>query len=112
MITYALTQAPPSLNNAFSNVGGVGRVKSKPYKAWLTAAGWEIKGQGLRQFQGDYALDIEIGRNTSRADIDNLIKPISDLLVSMKVTDDDSAMQRVSIARTDRMDVLIRVEAA
>lgn len=111
--TYILTSAPPSLNNAFVNVGR-GRKKSAAYKAWLRGAGWELKAQGVMPgkvpvVSGPYGLDITLGRALTRADVDNLIKPISDLLVKMGATDDDRRMDEVSIRFSDVPHVSVRV---
>lgn len=118
---YTLTSAPPSLNHAFPTVIKYkmkhgrrspypSRIKSAEYKAWATKAGWELNTQSISKISGPYKLDIEIGFRLSRADLDNLIKPISDLLVSMGATDDDKHMTAVSIERTNRADVLIEIQ--
>lgn len=108
IVEYRLTTAPPSLNNATPTVGKR-RVKSARYKAWIMAAGLELKKQNIRMVGSPYGINIDVGRKLSKADIDNLIKPISDLLVKMGATPDDRKMDEVSIARADRDDVLIRV---
>lgn len=108
MAEYHLTTAPPSLNNAFATVGKR-RIKTADYKAWIEAAGWELKVQGITPVGSPYGISIEIGRKTSKSDIDNLIKPISDLLVKMGATPDDRKMDEVTIRRADREDVLVCV---
>lgn len=109
-VVYILSHAPPSLNNAYSN-RLKGRTKTAAYKQWIDAAGMELNIQRIRPITGPYMLRIEIGRSLTRADIDNLIKPIADLLVKMGATDDDRCMEGVSIAFTGRSDVLIEVSA-
>ncbi len=78
---------PPSVNNMFP--GRAGRFKSKQYRAWILAAGWELKMQKVWPVSGAYALTLELPENM-RGDVDNRLKGISDLLVSHRLTPDDS----------------------
>ena len=111
MIEYRLTLKPISLNNAYNNVKGKGRVKTKEYDTWQMLACRELRIQGQPKFEGGYSLFIRVGRKLTKADIDNLIKPISDALVAIGATPDDRKMTGVNIAYEDRLDTLIRVEA-
>jgi Holliday junction resolvase RusA-like endonuclease len=82
---------PPSLNNAFLNVAGKGRVRSKAYKAWAEEAGWMVKARMNGQVSGPVSVLIDICPRTRRAfDLDNRCKPALDLLVSCGVLADDS----------------------
>jgi len=103
-VSYELSTAPPSLNNAFPTSKNSHRYASAAYKKWKSGAGWEIKAQGIKHISGDFEVVISIGAKASRADLDNLIKPVVDLLVSMKITDDDAKMQLVTIRRTAKHD--------
>lgn len=81
---------PPTANNLFLNVEK-GRVKSLSYRAWITAALWELKRQRPQLVRGAYRLTITAVRPDNRArDIDNLIKPISDTLKKGGVIEDDA----------------------
>jgi hypothetical protein len=72
---------PPSTNNLFFNLKKGGRAPSDRYKAWATEAGWEAKRQNAGKVTGPYALYITAARPDARKrDLDNLAKPISDLL--------------------------------
>lgn len=82
---------PPSLNNAFPTSKTGRRFKSSRYKAWSEEAGWELKrylkGAGLR---GPVRLLYAFNEKETRADLGNLEKPVTDLLVTHGVIDGDS----------------------
>lgn len=90
-----LTEPPPSVNKLFANVSGKGRVKTKDYAQWIRATGWEVKAQGKPPVLGKVIVDITIRRMSVRADIDNRIKAILDLLVSVHMIDDDQHVEEV-----------------
>lgn len=98
---YNITQKPISLNNVFKNAGKK-RIKTPEYKSWCTAVDLELMSQKQPKIQSEYALEIRIPEGSSRADIDNLIKPISDALVRVGATPDDRKMFRCCIAREPR----------
>jgi crossover junction endodeoxyribonuclease RusA len=82
---------PPSLNNAYINVRGRGRVPSKAHTQWKRDAGWIIaagKTRGLGWIVGPYTLTIFLP-SSMRGDVSNRIKLAEDLLVDMRVTPDD-----------------------
>lgn len=110
---YTLTLKPISLNNAYKNVRGRGRVKTKEYEAWHLGAAMELRGQFLSKgrptFEGPYSLDIRVGRKQTKADVDNLIKPIADALVKAGMTPDDRKMTGVNIKYEDRTNTLIKI---
>lgn len=104
--------APPSLNNLYINVPKKGRVKSSKYREWFKEAGGEIILQrvgfdnqqmatltGVREAES-YEVTIHVHVKT-RADIDNLAKPILDTLVQMNVTPDDKHCQSVTVMRSE-----------
>jgi len=88
---------PPSCNNLFVNVGRK-RVTSKRYKAWQTEAGWELQRQRPGRIAGEWQIDIALPIGTV-ADLDNLAKPILDLLVKHGVVADDKFCTRLSVAK-------------
>lgn len=88
MITLSLPLAP-SVNRLW-RIAGKRMIKSPQYKAWLEEAGWMIRQQTRDTIDGEYAIHIRAQRVNKRADLDNLLKATSDLLVSMKVVEDDS----------------------
>ncbi|KKJ75422.1 hypothetical protein WH95_18445 [Kiloniella litopenaei] len=105
--TYTTQAKPISLNNAYKNVKGRGRVKTAEYKAWIMALQYEFKSQLRHKIEGPYKLIIRVNQHVTKADVDNLIKPISDVLVSIGATDDDRKMRGVDIEYEDREDTII-----
>lgn len=88
---------PPSVNALTFNAKR-GRAKTERYNKWLNAAGWELKRQKPGKVKGDYALWLYCERPDRRKrDIDNLVKPVSDLLVSHGVVEDDSNAAEVHL---------------
>lgn len=92
---------PPSANRLWRNVGGK-TIKSEEYRLWLDAASWEIRAQRPRRVDGPYTLEIIADAPDRRGrDIDNLIKPISDVLKLAGVYADDKAARKVSAEWSD-----------
>jgi Holliday junction resolvase RusA-like endonuclease len=79
---------PVSVNALFFNRKRGGRAKTPQYKAWITAAGWEIKRQRPRPIDGPVSLEyrFEDGHQT---DLGNLEKGLTDLLVRHQLIADD-----------------------
>lgn len=77
---------PPSTNNLFVNVPGVGRRKSAAYKAWLKEAGGAILPQRAKQRMPDnppYMIDVWLFFGDARQrDHDNYVKAVQDFLAS------------------------------
>jgi len=94
---------PFSLNKSTQNVGNH-RSCTKGYRLWKRELGAEISAQlipNLKVVAGKYQIIIEVGRKATKADIDNLIKPIVDVMVNLKVTPDDRNMEAVCIYRIE-----------
>lgn len=100
MIVIRLSAVPPSLNHAFANAPGKGRVKTREYKAWRDAAGWECVGKGRIAGPVDVRIDIR----KARGDIDNRIKAVIDLLVKQRIIDDDKHVKSVFAQWSDIKD--------
>ncbi len=84
-----LSGPPPSLNGIFANARSVGRIKTAAYNGWRTLAHLELRKHGPWHVPGRIKVEIQVGRAGTRADIDNLIKPTLDLLVSAgRIADD------------------------
>lgn len=88
---------PPSVNNMFP--GRAGRFKSKQYRAWIKEAGQEINMQKVWPVSGPYALTLELPEKM-RGDVDNRLKGVADLLVSHRLTPDDSRAVSATAVRT------------
>ena len=88
MIVLELPLAPSV--NALWKVGPKKLYKSSEYKSWLEEAGWMIKQQTKDTIDGEYAIHIRALKTKKRRDLDNILKATSDLLVEMRVVEDDS----------------------
>jgi crossover junction endodeoxyribonuclease RusA len=104
---------PPSANHLWrSNRGRVH--KSPKYEKWLYAAGIMALAAKPRGIIGAYKLSIAAVRpDNRRRDLDNIIKPINDLLKAVGVIEDDSDCEMIC-ARwvTSGMGVDVRIEPA
>ncbi len=102
-----ITSMPPSANGlrkSFIKDGKVISTKSNAYADWRKAAVSEIVCQAVGKVEGPYRLSIVAQRHwrSKRArDIDNVIKPISDALVTAGVVSDDSLAECVSARWAD-----------
>lgn len=102
MIRFEI-DVPPSTNNLYANARGKGRVKSLAYRQWLEAAGWSVKAQvQSRKLDAPWAITIRAHIRSTR-DISNLIKPIEDLVVKLKLAPDDRFCRKVTAIRDETM---------
>src|SRR5215469_3074095 len=78
-ITFDIDQ-PPSINMAFTNVPGKGRVRTQLLRSWAKTTGQELVFvQRIKPLScGPYAIDIRMPERSM--DIDNGLKAILDLL--------------------------------
>lgn len=110
LTTIRLKDRPPSTNNLFAS-SGKRRPRTKAYKRWQTAAGWQLKVQRPVPARGPVVVLIALprGKTRRRADADNYAKPILDLLVTHDVLPDDSSewVHEVRIKWADQADVTI-----
>jgi Holliday junction resolvase RusA-like endonuclease len=96
--TMLVLPMPPSANNLFFNIpGGRGRAKSGGYKAWITEAGLKLKAQRPLKLLGDVEVHYRFGPRNRSADVENRIKPVSDLLVAHGVIKDDRFIVRLVV---------------
>ncbi len=98
LVTIQSEHFPPSVNVLFRNVPGKGRVRTKRYKDWAAASGWDCNGKG--SISGAFTISIILSRKKRRknADLDNHgTKAILDLLVTHKVIEDDCLAEKISI---------------
>lgn len=100
-ITIESAYFPPSVNSLFANVAGKGRVRTKRYREWAAASGWDFLGKG--SITGPFTVSIILSRKKRRsnADLDNYAKGIVDLLVSHKIVEDDRLMEKLSMEYGD-----------
>jgi len=88
--------------------------KSDRYVAWLMLAAIEARQQSFKRISGPYKLSMAVAKKTRRRqDLDNRIKPVSDLLMHIGAIDDDSDCQMIT-ARwvTTGEGVHVRIEPA
>lgn len=108
---------PPSTNGLYKNVKG-GRVKTARYVAWQVLATLQLRQQRPTPVSGRYRLSLTLDApDARRRDADNLIKAVSDLLVSQGVISDDHMAQAISVEWSDLPPakpgrVTIKLEAA
>lgn len=104
---------PPSANRLWTRTRR-GMRKTDKYCDWLRIAGYMALAQKVPGLTGPYKLSIcALRPDRRRRDIDNLIKPVSDLLQSVGVIEDDSDCEQVT-ARwvTNGSPLTVRVEKA
>lgn len=90
---------PVSVNAMFSNVPGIGRVKSKRYAAWVKEAGWMIRAQRPEPVTPPVSVLVELVPDSKRKqDCDNRLKACLDALVSSGVlpADDNTVIREVT----------------
>lgn len=89
----------PSTNNLYvTRRHGIGRARSPTYRAWIERAGWTVKLARPARVAGAVRVLIEVPFNRRR-DIDNIIKPVLDLLVNLDLIDDDNMVDDLRIIR-------------
>ena len=75
-----LLPLPPSTNQLYRNVRGVGRVKTKAYKTWCYEAGHLLNRQSSAVFLGPVAISVIVRLKGRVRDLDNLLKAPLDLI--------------------------------
>ena len=103
MITLSLPM-PTSVNGMFSNVPGIGRVKTKRYAAWAKEAAWLIRAQRPAAVKPPVSVLIELVPESRRKqDCDNRIKACLDALVTSGVLpgDDNTVVRSVTASWLD-----------
>ena len=87
---------PPSTNRLWVRARK-GMRKSDAYSAWLDEAGRHAKAQRPGRIDGPLQISIHAARPDKRKrDVDNVIKPVLDLLQAIGVIRDDSDCEMVS----------------
>ena len=92
--TIFIDRFPPSTNALFTNrrqKGAKGRMRTDRYQCWLTEQGLKINRQSPKLMDGRCMVYIAATPPDKRArDIDNMAKPVLDILVSSGVLKDDN----------------------
>lgn len=99
-ITILSEHMPPSTNGLYANVAGRGRVKSESYKAFRQAFMWDVKRQHPPSIRGHYRMSVEFSwlKRRSNSDLSNRLKGLEDALVEMRVIEDDSLADAISLS--------------
>lgn len=93
---------PTSANDLWKPDGRGGLCRTDAYDQWLRDAGWLAKAQLIkashRSVQGPYKLTMQAVRpDKRRRDLGNLLKATEDLLVSIRVIEDDSLSECITM---------------
>ena len=87
MLTFENLPIPPSGNNLFPSSKRGGRFISPRYRAWRKEAGLMLRGAvGMR---GPVVLEYLFEDGATRADLGNLEKAVTDLLVTHRIIEGD-----------------------
>jgi len=89
---------PPSTNALFRNVRGRGRVKTKTYKDFIAYGLSAIRQQHVEPVKGYVVLVIGVERKNKRADIDNHVKALLDVIVKARVLEDDRYVTALNLS--------------
>jgi Holliday junction resolvase RusA-like endonuclease len=108
VVSVQLTM-PPSVNACWANVPKKGRVRSTAYRRWSKLATQELQQQQAGRVAGKFCIVITAKRTKRKRDIDNLVKPILDLLAGV-VTEDDAECERVSAGWADEGPEGVRID--
>lgn len=101
---------PPSCNGLYP--GKARRYKSKAYKAWITEAEFQLRQQSLPVFKGKVIIHYWFGRpDRRRRDLENYLKAVSDILVTFRIIEDDSDVEKlVAEWSEDVTGVMVEIE--
>ena len=104
---FVTLPVPPSANALNKNVPGRGRVLNKEYSRWTKQAGLLVNAAvGDELPSGPWGVQIVAAVGHNR-DIDNLVKPINDLLVTCGIIDDDKFVEEGEYRRARASDRLV-----
>lgn len=97
IISLALS-VPPSVNHAFANVPGIGRVKSAKYRAWRKVARSEaqIGMAGKSAIKAPFKATIHVA---ARGDLDNRVKGVMDFCQTIGAIKNDSGLVELHVYR-------------
>lgn len=90
---------PPSANNMFVNVPGKGRVRSGEYTRWVRNQLKFMTAQRVKPVMPPVSVEILVPAST-RGDIDNRCKPVTDLIVRAGIIPDDNIKHVRSVTMT------------
>lgn len=109
---YRLSKLPPSANRMYGlNKGrGIGRFISKDYAAWIVLATRDISPvKPLQAFYYTLTARVPVKMKRKNSDLDNFLKPLSDLMVRTGATPDDCQCRDFRIHLADVPTIEIEV---
>jgi len=110
-ITLKISNTPTSANKLHRYGKGAGS-RTAEYKAWHDAALWEIKAKKLPRMPLCYwSSSIRIPASANSFDLDNMVKPIHDLLGESKVSPDDRYLVKFDVEYWDNDHVLVTIRS-
>lgn len=91
----SLRSPPVSVNLLYSASERTGeRMKTEIYEAWLNLASAELTRQPPWHVSGKFRVRLQFNQSKTRADLDNLIKPVLDLLQNtLRISSDRHAVE-------------------
>jgi len=93
---------PPSVNRLWRSTKSGKHYRSPRYQTWFQAAGIEINRQRPGKVLGQFSVLLQLGRPDRRGrDLDNLMKPVLDILEHYGVIENDNLAQHVAIHWSD-----------
>lgn len=109
VLTWRLVlPVPPSVNHlfatGFTREGKPVRVKSEAYQAWIREAGYGARWERLSEDKGNgirWRCEIVAYGLPDERDVDNICKPVLDLICAITGLRDNWPMRRVAAVRSD-----------
>ncbi len=99
-----LDMPPLSVNNLFANgKKGKGRFATDLYKAWQTRALIQLRRQPPWHVPGTVRIRLQFTREQTKADLDNLAKPVLDVLVKAGRISDDRNVRELRLLFSDKV---------
>lgn len=108
-VTFTLP-VPPSTNALFRNLPGKGRVKTRAYADWRAYALTSLRQQRLPLVDGHIIVRMNVEMTGNRADLDNRVKAIFDVIVEARVIADDSLITAFLVAKLPPANGLAHIE--
>lgn len=100
---------PPSVNELYKNVKGVGRVKAGLYDDFIRRGVASIRLQGVAPLTGYVVAVFGVERMSITADIDNRLKSMLDTIVKAGVIEDDRFVTAIAVSWLPRANGMAHV---
>jgi hypothetical protein len=100
---------PPSVNELYKNVKGVGRVKAGLYDDFIRRGVASIRLQGVAALPGYVVAVFGVERMSITADIDNRLKSMLDTIVKAGVIEDDRFVTAIAVSWLPRANGLAHI---